>query len=110
MPPKAILAETPGNIALLPRDVTSIKVERKSERRNEDSIGGDRDYLRITVEAQGAKREFNTDGENPGVDSARGLLIAACGHLVRWSSGGTAVRVPASRTDLGEAHARTGRR
>ena len=83
MTPEAILAETPGNVALLPGDVKSIKVERKTERRNEDNIGGDRDYLRITVEAQGTRREFNTDGEDPRADSARGLLAATFGQLVR---------------------------
>jgi hypothetical protein len=84
MPPEVIITETLGNLAFGPGDVKRIKVERKTERNNdEDHIGVDRDFLRITIEAQGIKREFNTDGENPSVDAARGLLAAIFGPAVR---------------------------
>ena len=81
MSPEVILAETPGNAALTPAELRSIKVERKKDRGGDDEP--DRDYLRITIEAGSGKREFNTDGEHPKVDQARALLAATFGAIVR---------------------------
>jgi len=65
MTPEAILAETPGNWALWPGQVGSIKVERKSR-----GAGGDtdatEDYLRITIEAAGGKGAYETTDDKPG--------------------------------------------
>lgn len=80
--PETILAETTGNFAISPSEVKSIKVERKTEHGNDDNAM-DRDYLRLTIEAQGNKREFNTEGENPRVNDARALLATTFGQLVR---------------------------
>lgn len=81
MSPDAVVGETPGNTALAPADVRSIKVERKRDRGDDGQP--DRDFLRITIEASTGKREFNTDGEHPKADQARGMLFATFGPLVR---------------------------
>lgn len=81
MSPYVILAETPGNGALAPADVRGIKVEHKTDRRDDDATR--RDYLRITIETADGKREFNTDGEHPRADPARGMFAATFGPLVR---------------------------
>ena len=82
MTPEAILAETPGNWALSPAQVRSIKVERKSR-----SAGADDDldieYLRITIEAAGGKGSYDTDGLKPGREEVQALLARTFGPAVR---------------------------
>ena len=82
MSPEAILAETPGNWALLPGHVGSIKVERKSR-----AAGGDDDfeinYLRITIEAAGGKGSYDTDDEKPGQREVQAMLARTFGPVVR---------------------------
>ena len=54
MTPDAILAETPGNWALWPGQVSSIRVENKSRGGGGDD-SPDSDYLKITIETPGGK-------------------------------------------------------
>lgn len=78
--PNAIIAETPGNGALTPADIRSLKIERKLKDDGDDSMVP---YLRITIEAASGKFEFETDGEEPVVDQARGMAASVFGGLVR---------------------------
>ena len=81
MAPEQVLAETPGNWAIHPGEVRSIRVERKQDR---DEDGGiDRQYLRLRVETATAKLQFDTDSENPPADRARALLATLFGPVVR---------------------------
>ncbi|MGD0018960.1 MAG: hypothetical protein ABSD62_06860 [Candidatus Limnocylindrales bacterium] len=79
--PEAILAETPGNWALLPGQVSSIKVERKSR-----NSGGDNDteidYLRITIETAGGKGTYETNDDKPGQGEVQALLARTFGPVV----------------------------
>jgi hypothetical protein len=80
MTPEAILAETPGNWALLPGQVTSIKVQRASR------AGGDEveiDYLKITIETPGGKGSYETNDDKPGQREVQALLARTFGPLVR---------------------------
>ena len=81
MAPEAILAETPGNWALLPGQVSSIKVERKSRPGGED--GPDFDFVKITIEAAGGKGTYETDGDRPGQQEVQALLARTFGPVVR---------------------------
>ena len=80
--PAAILAETPGNGALTPADVRSLKIERKTRSSGDD---GDieRDFLKITIEATSGKHVFETDGEKPRLDEARAMAASVFGPVVR---------------------------
>ena len=82
MPPEAILAETPGNWALWPGQVGSIKVERKTR-----PAGGDNDitidYVRITIEAAGGKGTYDTDDDRPNQREVQALLRRIFGPIVR---------------------------
>jgi len=82
MTPEAILAETPGNWALWPGQVGSIKVERKSR-----GAGGDNDdtidYLRITIEAAGGKGAYETTDDKPGQREVQALFARTFGPIVR---------------------------
>lgn len=82
MAPEAILAETPGNWALSPGQVSTIKVERKSR-----SSGGDDDssidYLRITIEASGGKGTYETNDDKPGQREVQALLARTFGPVVK---------------------------
>jgi hypothetical protein len=82
MTPEAILAETPGNWALMPGQASSIKVEKKSR-----NAGGDddfsTDYLRITIETPGGKGSYETNDDKPGQREVQGLLARVFGPVVR---------------------------
>jgi hypothetical protein len=82
MPPMAILAETPGNGALAPGEIRELKIERKTR-----NAGSDDDFeqvfLKITIESTGGKHVFETDGEQPGRDQARGMAASVFGPVVR---------------------------
>lgn len=80
MPPAAILAETPGNWALWPGQVSSIKVQLASR------AGGDEveiDYLRITIETPGGKGTYETNDDKPGQREVQGLFARIFGPVVR---------------------------
>jgi hypothetical protein len=81
MTPDAILAETPGNWALSPGQVSSIKVERKSRGGGED--GPDIDYLRITIETPGGKGSYETNDDKPGQREVQAMLARTFGPVVR---------------------------
>lgn len=81
MAPEAILAETPGNWALLPGQVGSITVERKSRPGGED--GPDFDFVKITIEAAGGKGTYETDDDRPGQREVQALLARTFGSVVR---------------------------
>ncbi len=78
--PDAILAETPGNWALWPGQVRSIKVERKSRGRGEDI---EVDYLKITIETPGGRGTYETNDDKPGQREVQGLLARTFGAAVR---------------------------
>lgn len=82
MPPGAILAETPGNGALAPADVRELKIERKTRNAASDD-GFEQDFLKITIEATTGKHVFETDGEQPKRDEARGMAASVFGPAVR---------------------------
>jgi hypothetical protein len=79
--PAAILAETPGNVALNPGDVRSIRIERKT--RNAGSEDLEQLHLRITIETAAGKQTYDTDGEKPELDEARAMAAPAFGPLLR---------------------------
>ena len=81
MPPEAILAETPGNWALYPGQVQSIRVEHKVRSGGEDGV--DTEYLRITIEAAGGKGTYETDDANPSQREVQALLARTFGPIVR---------------------------
>ena len=81
MTPDQILAESPGNGALTPADVRELKFEHK--RREVGSSDVEQDYLRITLVTAGAKKQFETDAEDPNVNDARRLAAAVFGGVVR---------------------------
>ena len=81
MAPEAILAETPGNWALWPGQVSAIKVERKSRSGGED--GPDLDFLKITIEAAGGKGTYDTEDDDPGQREVQALLARTFGPVVR---------------------------
>jgi hypothetical protein len=81
MTPEAILAETPGNWALWPGQVSSIKVERKSRGGGDDSP--DVDYLRTTIETPGGKGTCETNDDNPRQRQVQALLARTFGPVVR---------------------------
>ena len=80
MPPEAILAETPGNWALWPGQVSSIRVEHVSE-------GGDDtasvDYLRITIGTSSGKGVYSTKSDNPSRQQVQALLWRIFGPIVK---------------------------
>ena len=79
-PPDSILAETPGNGALTPADVRSLRIEKKQKDDGDDSMIP---YLRVTIEATTGKFEFETDDEEPRVDDARRMAASVFGPVVR---------------------------
>lgn len=81
MTPGAILAETPGNWALMPGQVSSIKVERKSRPGGED--GPDFDFVKITIEAAGGQGTYETEDDKPGQREVQALLARTFGPVVR---------------------------
>ena len=81
MAPEAILAETPGNWALLPGQVSSIKVERQVAAGGDD--GPDFDFVKITIETPGGKGTYETDDDRPGQREVQALLARTFGPAVR---------------------------
>ena len=81
MTPEAILAETPGNWALAPAQVRSIKVEKKS--RGGDDDAPSIDFLRITIETAGGKGAYETNDDKPGQKEVKEMLGRLFGPLVR---------------------------
>ena len=82
MTPETILAETPGNWALLPSQVGSIKVERKSRNSGSDS-DVEINYLKITIEAAGGKGSYETNDDKPDQREVQALLARTFGAAVR---------------------------
>jgi hypothetical protein len=82
MTPEAILAETPGNWALWPGQVSSIKVENKSRGGGGDD-SPDIDYLKITIETPGGKGAYETNDDNPSRREVQTLLARTFGPVVR---------------------------
>lgn len=82
MTPEAILAETPGNWALWPGQVSSIRVEHKTRGAGSDS-DQTIDYLKITVETPGGKGEYETNDDKPGQREVQALFARTFGALVR---------------------------
>ena len=80
MAPAAILVETPGNWALWPGQVSSIKVQRAS-RSSGDEI--EIDYLKITIETPGGKGVYETNDDKPGQREVQELLARTFGAVVR---------------------------
>jgi len=81
MAPEAILAETPGNWALLPGQVGSITVERKSRPEGED--GPDFDFVKDHDRGGGGKGTYETDDDRPGQREVQALLARTFGSVVR---------------------------
>jgi hypothetical protein len=79
--PEAILAETPGNSALGPADVRSMKIERKT--RNAGSEDLEQLHLKITIETAAGKQAYDTDAEKPKLDEARAMAASVFGPAVR---------------------------
>ena len=82
MPPAAILAETPGNWALWPGQVSSIRVERKSRGASGDS-DETIDYLKITIETPGGNGTYETKDDKPGQREVQALFARVFGPVVR---------------------------
>ena len=82
MTPDAILAETPGNWALWPGQVSWIKVENKSRGGGGDD-SPDIDYLKITIETPGGKGAYETNDDNPSRREVQTLLARTFGPVVR---------------------------
>jgi hypothetical protein len=80
MAPQAILAETPGNWALWPGQVSSIKVERASRSAGDET---EIDCLRIVIETPGGKGVYDTNEEKPDQREAQALLARTFGPVVR---------------------------
>lgn len=80
MTPAAILAETPGNWALWPGQVTSIKVQDASRSSGDEM---ETDYLRITIETPGGKGTYETSDDRPGRREVQALLARTFGPAVR---------------------------
>jgi hypothetical protein len=80
--PAAILAETPGNGALAPADVRSMKLERKTRNAGSDD-DFEQKFLRITIETGGGRQTYETDAEKPSLDEARALAARVFGPAVR---------------------------
>lgn len=81
MTPEEILAETPGNWALSPGQVSSIKVERKSRGGGED--GPDIDYLKITIGTPAGQGTYRTSDDRPNQHQVQALLAGVFGPIVR---------------------------
>ncbi|MGD0862871.1 MAG: hypothetical protein ABSA21_08915 [Candidatus Limnocylindrales bacterium] len=81
MTPEAILAETPGNWALWPGQVSSIKVERRKRTSGDDDVPRI-DYLRITIEAAGGKGTYDTNDDMPSQREVQALLARVFGRVV----------------------------
>jgi hypothetical protein len=82
MPPAAILAETPGNWALWPGQVHSIRVERKSRGASGDT-DETIDYLKITIETPGGNGAYETNDDKPGQREVQALFARVFGPVVR---------------------------
>jgi hypothetical protein len=82
MTPEAILAETPGNWALYPGQVSEIKVEHKTRTSGaDDDI--ETDYLRITIATPAGKGTYETGDANPSREEVRNTLARTFGPVVR---------------------------
>jgi hypothetical protein len=80
--PGAILAERPGNAALAPADVRSLKIERKTRNAGSDD-DFEQQFLKITIETAAGKQAYETDAEKPKLDEARALAARVFGAAVR---------------------------
>jgi hypothetical protein len=80
MAPQAILSETPGNWALWPGQVNTIKVERSSRSAGDEA---EMDCLRIVIETPGGKGVYDTTDDKPGQREAQALLAMTFGPAVR---------------------------
>jgi hypothetical protein len=79
MTPPAILAETPGNWALWPGQVSSIKVERSSRSAGDET---EIDCLRIVIETPGGKGVYDTNDDKPSQREVQALLARTFGPAV----------------------------
>jgi hypothetical protein len=80
--PATILAETPGNSALAPGDVRSLKVERKTRNAGADDEV-EQVFLKVTIETATGKQTYETDSERPKVEDARAMAASVFGPAVR---------------------------
>ena len=80
--PLAVLAESPGNSALGPGDVRTLKVERKTRNVGGDD-GVDVQFLKVTIETATGKQTYETDDEKPKLDEAHSLAASVFGPAVR---------------------------
>ena len=80
MTPEAILAETPGNLAVTPAEVRRLEIRRESR---EGSGGLDKDCLKIRIELAGRKLDLETEAELPPRDEALAMARRAFGPAVR---------------------------
>ncbi len=80
MDPAAILAETPGNVALGPSDVREIKVDRKVASDDDGTIEAS---LKITIKSARGDATYTAPDEKPSRDEARALLGRVFGATVR---------------------------
>jgi len=80
--PLATLAESPGNSAVDPGDVRTIKIERKSRTVGGDD-GVDVQFLKVTIETASGKQTYETDDEKPKLDEARSLAASVFGPAAR---------------------------
>jgi len=78
--PEQILAETPGNLALAPGQVSAIRVEDRSRPSGDDDST---DYVRIAISTPGGQGVYETNGTNPSSDQVRELLGRIFGPIVR---------------------------
>jgi hypothetical protein len=80
MTPAAVLAETPANWALLPGQVSSIHVERKSRSGGDDTA--DVDYLKITMHVGAAQGVYETNDMSVSQRDAQAMLTYLFGPTV----------------------------
>ena len=81
MAPEAIVGETPGNWALLPDQVKSIKVERKTSGSFDDNAG-EFHFVRITIDTGQGKGSYDTQDDDPNEQSVKALLERLFGPRV----------------------------
>jgi hypothetical protein len=81
MTPEAILAETPGNWAVVPGQVRSIKVEDKERQQGDGTF--EFHYLKITLETVDGKVTYETNDASPNQREAQELLARTFGPAVK---------------------------
>ena len=80
MVPAAILAESPGNVALAPADAREVRVDRKT---TSDDDGNVESSLRIRITTARGEASYSTREETPSRDEARAMLARVFCAVVR---------------------------